>query len=198
MNKNTEKKELWIISLLFLAYSMIFFIISIKDNNYEYIYYNIIMVIGFVAILLLYKKIHLKISMAAGLLILGFLHLAGGNIIVNGLRLYQTSLFIIPYDKIVHVFGSFVVTIIVYNLMLPMLSRRYIEKRIIFIGLLVFIAGVGVGALSEIVEFIATLVVKHNIVGDYANNAADLIANSIGALIASVVSSIHFKRKVKK
>ncbi|MBW2993083.1 DUF2238 domain-containing protein [Candidatus Woesearchaeota archaeon] len=197
MNKIDEKKELWILSLMFLAYSVIFFVMSIKNNNYEYIYYNLIMIICFVALLIFYKKMHLKISMVAGLLIMGFLHLAGGNIIVNGLKLYQASLFVIPYDKIVHVFGSFVVTIIAYNLILPILSRKHIEKKIFFIGFFVFIAGVGIGALAEVVEFIATIIVKHNIVGDYANNAADLIANSIGAIIAAIVSSIHFKRKIR-
>jgi hypothetical protein len=44
------------------------------------------------------------------------------------------------------------------------------------------------GTLGEIVEFIGTLMISQTIVGDYANNAGDLVANLIGAIMASIVA----------
>jgi len=45
-------------------------------------------------------------------------------------------------------------------------------------------AGLGLGALNEIVEFIITVVVQSTGVGSYVNNALDLVFNFVGALIA--------------
>jgi putative membrane protein len=48
-------------------------------------------------------------------------------------------------------------------------------------------AGLGVGAVNEIVEYIATLVVPETGVGGYDNTLLDLISDLIGALIALLV-----------
>jgi hypothetical protein len=43
------------------------------------------------------------------------------------------------------------------------------------------IAGMGLGALNEIVEFIAVLTLPETGVGGYVNTSLDLTANTIGA-----------------
>ncbi|MFH1592775.1 MAG: hypothetical protein ABIB47_05405 [Candidatus Woesearchaeota archaeon] len=192
--KRGEKKGVIFLSLVFLVYSLFFLIISIQNSYYEYVYYNVAMMVGFVVFLFFNEKIHLKLPMIFGLLVLGFLHLAGGNILLNGLRLYENSLFLIPYDKIVHVFGTFVVTLIIYNIIHSTLKEKY-ESKLFFVGSLVFIVGLGLGTLVEILEFFATLIFESTIVGDYSNNAGDLVANAFGALIGTIFSLMHFKKK---
>ena len=44
----------------------------------------------------------------------------------------------------------------------------------------------GVGALNEIIEFIAVLSVPDNNVGGYYNTVLDIVFNTIGALFAVV------------
>jgi hypothetical protein len=54
-------------------------------------------------------------------------------------------------------------------------------------------AGLGLGALKEIIEFIMTVVLPNTNVGGCENTALDLVSNFIGALIAI----FYLKRKVK-
>ncbi|MBW2963469.1 DUF2238 domain-containing protein [Candidatus Woesearchaeota archaeon] len=192
--KPNKKKEKTIISIIFLIFSLAFLIISVLNHNYEYIYYNLLMLVGFFILLFFYEKIHLKTPLLIGLIVLTFLHLAGGNLTFGGLKLYQTSLLIIPYDKIVHVFGAFIITLIAYNFIQESLVKKDMRKTIL-ISFIVLMIGIGLGAIIEIIEFLATLVFQNTLVGDYANNAADLIANSIGALVAVIFSLSHSKKK---
>ena len=54
-------------------------------------------------------------------------------------------------------------------------------------GLLVLAAaaGLGFGALNEVVEFVATLLVPETNVGGYRNTGWDLVANLVGATVAA-------------
>lgn len=141
------------------------------------------------------KEIHLQPYSILGLIILGFLHLAGGNFLVGGFKLYQTSILSIPYDKIVHFVGSFIITFIVYNLVKPFLEKKN-RTKIYPAFFIVFLISVGLGAMVEIVEFLATVIFERTIVGNYANNALDLVANTLGALIASGISVKHLIKKL--
>lgn len=49
------------------------------------------------------------------------------------------------------------------------------------------LAGMGLGALNEVIEFIITLLVPENNVGGYVNTALDLVYNMVGAVIAALV-----------
>ena len=48
-------------------------------------------------------------------------------------------------------------------------------------------AGMGFGALNEVVEFVVTLLVPDNNVGGYFNTAMDLVFNMLGAILAAVL-----------
>jgi hypothetical protein len=63
-------------------------------------------------------------------------------------------------------------------------------------GLMVLSAagGLGFGALNEVVEFVATLLVPETNVGGYRNTGWDLVANLAGATVA-VVLIWYFGRK---
>jgi hypothetical protein len=53
-------------------------------------------------------------------------------------------------------------------------------------GLLVLAAaaGLGFGALNEVIEFVATLTMPETNVGGYVNTGWDLVANTVGATVA--------------
>lgn len=57
------------------------------------------------------------------------------------------------------------------------------------VGVMVLCAagGMGFGALNEIIEFVATLVLPHTNVGGYVNTGWDLVYNALGSCGAAVV-----------
>jgi hypothetical protein len=61
------------------------------------------------------------------------------------------------------------------------------------LSIIVVAAGLGAGALNEIIEFLATVLVPETNVGGYINTALDLVSNLVGATIAMVV--IRWKEK---
>ena len=63
-------------------------------------------------------------------------------------------------------------------------------------GLMVLSAAsaLGFGALNEVIEFIATLLVPETNVGGYRNTGWDLIANLCGATIAAALIWIHGRK----
>ncbi|MGA7266168.1 MAG: hypothetical protein WBX21_00310, partial [Aestuariivirga sp.] len=49
------------------------------------------------------------------------------------------------------------------------------------------LASMGLGAVNEIVEFSAVMLVPHTNVGGYYNTALDLVFNALGAIFAMLV-----------
>ena len=47
--------------------------------------------------------------------------------------------------------------------------------------------GMGLGALNEIIEFIAVLIIPETNVGGYVNTGWDLVANLTGCLFAGIL-----------
>ena len=62
--------------------------------------------------------------------------------------------------------------------------------------LIAILGGIGLGAINEIFEFIATILFPDNGVGGYVNNSLDLIFNAIGAII--VMGYIYYKNNLCK
>jgi hypothetical protein len=52
-------------------------------------------------------------------------------------------------------------------------------------------AGLGFGALNEVVEFAATLLIPDTNVGGYRNTGWDLVANLFGATVAATIIWLH-------
>lgn len=123
--------------------------------------------------------------------VLMLLHILGGGLIVNGDVLYNyvpfplpnpTGLTFIKVDQIVHTFGSAVAAVFVYSFL-----RRKTDLGWLSIFLITVLAACGVGALNEVIEFMATISVADVNVGGYYNTAVDLVVNLVGAIIGTVV-----------
>lgn len=174
-----------------VVYLLVFLSLSITNSNFEFIYYGVITLILFLFLYYLNsKKNFLSKSVIAGLVLLGLLHLAGGNVWIHGNVLY--NLWLIPpnifkYDNLVHTYATFITTIVFFQLLKPRLGHLFQNKPIYLFGLLVLISS-GLGALAEIVELIAVIFLDAGgRVGDYYNNAIDLVYNLSGSVLASSI-----------
>ena len=90
---------------------------------------------------------------------------------------------ILRYDQVVHLFGFGVATLICHHLLTPYLRENLMNRRTLLI--LVVLMGSGVGAINEIVEFLAVLTVPETHVGGYENTLLDMVFNLMGAMIAA-------------
>lgn len=192
-----EKKFLYFT----IAYIILFTLSALWHGNIEFLYYSGVMITLLWIIVYTYHRVSLDSWIAASLSILGLMHLTGGNVSIAGIRLYDIT--IIPgwirYDNIVHSFGSFILTFIAFNLLHPIIHENLkIKKRMIFMGLLVLVS-LGVGSINEMIEFFAvTFLDAAQQVGDYQNNAKDLVFNSIGAMTASIIIYYYYEIQPRK
>lgn len=162
----------------------------LSQGNVEFLYY-VLIILG-LTFLILYTlpKTRYPNEVLWGLVLWTGLHLAGGSIRVGDGVLYSwiplplsETLPIIRFDQLVHLIGFGVATLLMYHLLYPPTGPRPKNPATL---LVVVMAGLGVGALNEIVEFVATLITPHTGVGGYLNTALDLVADLIGAILAVV------------
>jgi len=185
---------IFIVNLISLV---VFAIIFSKRKNYEFMIY--IGVIVFFLILILYtnKKVNYPNTVLWGLTLWSILHMSGGGLIVKDAVLYKLMIYpivgepynIFKYDQLVHIIGFAVTTLVFYHILKPLLKvKKWIQLSIVLV-----MAGLGAGALNEIIEFIATILVPETNVGGYFNTSLDLISNLIGAILAMVY--IYYKER---
>ncbi len=179
----TVPKQLQPILFFNLTYILGFGGYALFNGNYEFLFY--VSIVVFFLLLLVYKQEKLGLSTASlwRLSVWGLLHMLGGNLPVNGSVLYNLQLIpvLLKYDQFVHAFGFGTATIIGYELLKPFLRDKVNWTTL---SILLVMIGLGAGALNEIIEFIATVIIPETNVGGYVNTALDLVFNLIGALIA--------------
>lgn len=188
------KKSHWIILFVNIIYLIIFTIIFLKRSNIEFLIYvgAIIFVLAILGLLSI--KIKFSNFVLIGLSLVGFLHMLGGALIINGSRLYvhYFVLGLVKYDLIIHFLGIFFAVFLFYEILKNHLKLGDIPKFILF--LILFFAGLGIGGLHEIIEFILVLALPETGVGGYANTMWDMIANSLGALSAFILLNIFMRK----
>ena len=161
-------------------------------KNYEFILYIGVVAFFIVFISLLHLKYRFSNGVLIGMSLWGLMHMLGGGVIFNGSVLYAYQIFpFLRFDQFVHLFGFGFATLFAYHILKPNLGGK-LSKWTISI-LLVFI-GMGIGALNEIVEFAAVLIVPETGVGGYTNTMWDIVFNTIGAILA--VLWINFKKEI--
>jgi hypothetical protein len=140
-----------------------------------------------------FRSVPLPGALAIALAIHATAHLAGGLVNVGNDVLYNASIgpriasldtHLLQYDHFVHTFGSFVGTLTLWTLLVPSSMKRPGRFDLMILCVL---AGLGVGAINEVIEFLATIAHTGAHVGGYTNTGWDLVANAIGGLVAGVV-----------
>ncbi|MGJ8723224.1 MAG: hypothetical protein ACSHYB_01600 [Roseibacillus sp.] len=169
---------------------------AILTDNFEFVFYLLVMLIMIAVTALLHSHVRLTLPLLWGLAVWGLLHVMGGILPVptswqiEGPIRVLYSLWLIPnllkYDQVVHASGFYIATLVCWHSLKSIIACRNGQLLTPRIGplLLVFFAGMGLGALNEVIEFIATLFIPETNVGDYSNTGWDLIANMVGGIAA--------------
>lgn len=185
----------WAIIAVNALVLFIFGAFYIRARNYEFLLYIGVILFFAIVILTTMRTVRYSLALLWGLTVWAALHMAGGGVRVGEGVLYQAMLMplghllpvtslgelpILRFDQFVHIVGFAVATLLVWELLRPIVHRRGWVR----IGIVVVMAGLGLGALNEIVEFLAVLIMPETGVGGYLNTGLDLVANLVGAIIA--------------
>jgi uncharacterized membrane protein YjdF len=183
VQEKTKTKK--VILLFNIIYLIIFAVLFLINKNYEFLAYIAFMFILIYFILKIDSHVNFSNMFLISLTMLGILHMLGGHLIINGTKLYGYG--ITPelrFDKIIHFFGSIVATLGLYELLADKLKLKLKENK--SLSFIVFLGGIGIGAIYEILEFSLVLILPETGVGGYFNTMGDLVADSLGALFAII------------
>ncbi|MBN2197836.1 DUF2238 domain-containing protein [Candidatus Wolfebacteria bacterium] len=183
-----KKNQIWLLAVnaIYLLLATIYYV---SRENYEFIMYVGIVILLFFLILATNKRVNYPNIILIGLTMWGAMHMLGGVKIGDSV-IYSKILInfigepynILKYDQFVHLFGFGVATLAMFVLLKPFLE--FPIKRWTSISILIIMAGFGVGALNEMIEFTATVLVPETGVGGFINTSLDLVADFIGAIFA--------------
>ncbi len=115
------------------------------------------------------------------LCIVGFCHMAGGNVDFDGVLLYEQAWGYVRYDHLVHAVGLGAAGLAVWEATRRMLAAEGGAQAVVVI----ILGGNAIGAWIEMGEYLVTLVNPSARVGGYVNSMQDLIANLVGTALAA-------------
>ena len=174
-------------------YMLLAIVAAVRTGNGEFVFYIVVMFILIAGVMAVYRRAGLTVATLWALAVWGLLHMAGGLVPVpeswpiNGDIRVLYSWWLIPdllkYDHVVHAYGFGVTTWVCWQGLCGAVGPR---RPTFGTMVLCAAAGLGFGALNEVVEFIATLLTDTN-VGGYVNTGWDLVANTAGATIAATL-----------
>lgn len=194
-----------------LAYLLAATVAAVWLGNAEFVFYIAVMLVLIAVILVVHAHVALSTGLLWALAVWGALHMAGGLVPVpadwptdGGFHVLY-SWWIIPgaegeadgwlkYDQVTHAYGFGVATWLCWQALCGALgpdaemasegSRRAALRPTVGLLTLVVAAGMGLGALNEVIEFTATRFTDTN-VGGYENTGWDLVYNALGAVGAA-------------
>ena len=175
------------LGLFFLAYLLFFAIWAVRASNAEFVLYLVVEVILAGAILVVDLRCRLPMRLLWALAFWGLIHAAGGLVPVGDAVLYNwRPVEALPkFDQVVHAYGFFVATMVGW---FAMKAATGFNGRVGFgLWFLLVTIGMGFGALNELVEFSAVLLIPDTNVGGYMNTGWDLVSNMVGSVIAAAV-----------
>lgn len=113
--------------------------------------------------------------------LVGWGNMIGGVFLVDGVPLY-TADFVgrLAYDKFFHAIASGAMVVIAWEAVKRWAGDDFQYAPMLFV--VTFLVVMGGGAVVEIAELVGSSISDVS-VGDYANNALDLVANAVGAII---------------
>ena len=190
------------VAALTSLYLLVATTVSLGNGNIEFLFYIIVMLALMLVVWLVHRSVVLTSPVLWALSIWGLAHMAGGLIPlpeawpINGDTRVLYSLWLIPdrlkYDQVVHAYGFGVATWVCWQGIRAAIRRRG-GDAVPTLGLMVLAAtaGMGLGALNELIEFVATLLVPETNVGGYLNTGWDLVANFVGTVVAATVIGLR-------
>ncbi len=186
-----------ILLLINICIAAVFGTIFLLNRNYEFIIYvGVIFLFLILITATFFKNMYSTVTLLA-LTIWSIMHMSGGGLYIKDTRLYDLMLIplsktypILRYDQLVHLFGFAAATLVMFDLLRPLLKENL--QKFIALSIVVIMAGLGVGALNEIVEALVSATLPSSGVGGYVNTALDLIADFLGAIIAMIFIRLRY------
>lgn len=170
---------------------------ALVAGNVEFLFYAAVMAVLIGGLVAIHARVGFSTPLLWALAIWGLLHMAGGNVpipwslapdhtpdparpatVLYNLRLHP---WLPKYDQAVHAYGFAVATLACFRALASAVPGLRVSAGIAVACLLM---GVGLGAMNELVEFVATRITQTN-VGGYENTGWDLVSNFIGATLAA-------------
>lgn len=198
MRKKEKRTSLLPVAIFTAAYLAIATPFAVANQNTEFLFYIGVVIILAIVVVLIHRKVNLSQTALLLLSAWGLLHMLGGLLNVpaeltdNGSGVLY-SLWIIPnwlkYDQVVHAYGFGVATWVTWECVRTIPGI----KPTVGVLSLCWLAGMGLGSLNEIVEFVAVLAIPGTNVGGYENTGWDLVANAVGSLTAAKIARFTHK-----
>jgi hypothetical protein len=188
-----------------LLYTAAAGLVTTRTANFEFLIYILVLLVAYGLLGWLHWRVRLPRAALWALSAWGLLHMAGGLVpvpeswpIAGEIRVLY-SWWIIPgrfkYDHFAHVYGFGVTTWVCWLSLRAVLGKRGPVRPTFGLLLLCVAAGMGFGALNEVVEFTAVLAVPETNVGGYMNTGWDLVSNLAGGIIAAVLIALCDRRR---
>ena len=179
---NGRKNFLFFLLILLIFVELILVIAGLR----ELAFYNSMMVIVFLVFYLLSGKIKFSNWVLGGFILVAVLNAAGGLVIIDGVRLYDSWIGNLRWDMFIHFLAMFCAYFVIYDFLKANFKGK--EANIIAVA---FVVALGLGALYEIIELFGVSVLGNQEVGDYMNNALDLVFDFLGAILGGLVISFR-------
>jgi putative membrane protein len=174
-------------------------ILTIFFRNYEFIFYSITVVM---LVAILYATDNYFKYPKAGLWLFNVwlvLHIIGGLASYQGVRFYDLILLdivgdpyqILKYDQCVHFYCYLVISILMWSIV-STITKPEASRVVVYV--ITVLATSSLGAVNEIIEFLAVVMFNATGVGGYINTAIDLVANLFGAMIGTLYMLFMHKK----
>ncbi|MCC6320191.1 MAG: DUF2238 domain-containing protein [Phycisphaerales bacterium] len=159
--------------------------IAVSTGGYEFLFYIVVIGLIILGVTLLHARVNLSQRTLWALFAWAVLHMAGGMVPLAAPTGVLYNLWLIPgllkYDQLIHAYGFGVTAWVVWQALRTITTPPHTSSAILITSAL---TATGLGAFNEVIEFTATKLVEKTNVGDYDNNAWDLVFNLTGAIIA--------------
>jgi hypothetical protein len=186
-----------VLTVFSIGYVLSFTVFGIASDRGQTATYLLQLGVTFAFVASVHQRVGFSGPVLWALAIWGLLHAAGGILYVGDGVLYRFKA--VPglprFDQAVHAFGFGAATIAVWQGLRNRLTEG--TQPGAGVGFVVGLAGMGVGALNEVLEFLSTRVLAETNVGGYVNTGWDLVYNAIGAAAAAIWIVARASRPVR-
>lgn len=174
-------------------------VLTVVFRNYEFLLYAV--TVSVLVVLLYATDRYFEFDRIALWLFNAWLvmHSLGGLASYGDVRLYDLILIdlvgapyhILKYDQFVH-FYCYLVIAMLMSSVVHKIARP--EASAVAVSVVTILAASSLGAVNEIVEFLAVVVTGTQGVGGYTNTAIDLVANLLGAITGTLLlQAVRYK-----
>ena len=189
------EKRLRPFALVIALYLTAAVVYALRRWNTEFLYYAVVMLGQIACVFWLDHKVRLPAWLLWSLVGWGFLHMLGGTVLIpwrwvdsdtgaNTLYNLRLAPWLPRYDQGLHTLGFMVASMTSWCGARTILAPR--RHGQVALWALVWLCGMGLGALNEVLEFVATRLMTWTNVGGYVNTGWDLVSNLLGSAVGGL------------